>query len=68
MNMLAAILDTHVKDIGKAVCGSSSQSLIQKATSDMKFTVQKGKMTSDKFVDSTWTVLITIPSRGMNFS
>ena len=34
---LAAIWDAHVKDMGKAVCGSSPRSLTQKVTSDMKF-------------------------------
>ncbi len=40
--MLAAILDAHVKDMGWAVCGSSSQSPMQEVTSDMKFTDMLG--------------------------
>ncbi len=36
---LVAIWDAHVKDMGKAVCGSSSsERLTQEVTSDMKFT------------------------------
>ena len=40
--MLATIWDTHVKDMGWAICGSSSQSPTREVTSDMKFTDRKG--------------------------
>ncbi len=36
--MLAAIWDAHVKDMGWAVCDSSSQRSTQEVPSDMKFT------------------------------
>ncbi len=38
ISMLAAIWDAHVKGIGKAVCGCSSQSPTHEVTSDMQFT------------------------------
>ncbi len=42
VSTLVAIWDAHVKDMGKAVCGSSSSwSLTQEVTSDMKFRQQR---------------------------
>ncbi len=36
MSTLVAICDAHLMEIGKAVCGSSSRSIIQEVISHMK--------------------------------
>ena len=44
--MLVALWDAHVKETGKAVCGSSSRSQTREVTSDMKVTDTLGAISN----------------------
>ena len=50
MSTLAAIGDIHVKDMGKAACGSYSQSPAQGVTREMKFTDTLGAISIENVV------------------
>ena len=52
--MLAAIWDAHIKDLGKAACGSSSWSPTQNMVLDMKFTDLLGAISGALGVIKIW--------------